>query len=277
MARLQLRHGDAADRATVPLGEGLDRFCLGVEHLNESVGELESGLQGIRESRAVIGANGQPIDDHRDVVILPPVQLRRIGHLDERSIDVRADEALLAHRLEELAEFTLAAANERSAHLDLGSVDPCEYGFGDLRRALPLDRAPATRAVRRTRARVEQAQVIVDLGDRSDGRPRVVAGSLLLDRDGGRQTVDGIDVRLLHEAEELPRVGGERLDVSPLAFRVDGIEGQRGLARPRQPRNDREAVPRDGDVHVAEVVLARAADDQCVFCHNQGKVASGPW
>src|SRR5205085_8663903 len=106
--------------------------------------------------------------------------------------------------------------------------------------------------VRRAGAREQQAQVVVDLRDRSDGGARIVAGGLLLDGDRGRQAVDGIDVGLFHEAEELARIGRERLDVSALALGVDGVEREGRFAGARQPRDDREAVAGNGYVHVAQ-------------------------
>ena len=74
-------------------------------------------------------------------------------------------------------------------------------------------------AARDAGAREEQAQVVVDLGDRADGRARVVRGRLLLDGDGRRQAFDAVDVRLVHHREELPRIRRQRLDVAPLALR----------------------------------------------------------
>ena len=52
------------------------------------------------------------------VVILRAIELRRVGELDQLAIDVRADEALLARVLEQIAELALAAAHERREHLD---------------------------------------------------------------------------------------------------------------------------------------------------------------
>ena len=127
---------------------------------------------------------------------------------------------------------------------------------------------PQLRAVRRAGARVEQAQVVVDLGDRADRRARIVAGRFLLDRDRGRQPLDGIDVGLLHEAEELPRVRRQRLDVAALALGVDRVEGERRFPRARQAGDDRQAVAGNRDVDVLEVVLARAANDQGFFGHS---------
>ena len=198
------------------------------------------------------------------------------GDLDQLAVDVGADEALLPHALEQLAKLPLPALNERRAHLDARVARPCEHDVGDLRGALSLHGASAIRAVRRARARPEQAQVVVDLRDRSDGGSRVVSGSLLLDGDGRRQPLDGVDVRLLHEPEKLARVGREGLDVPPLSFGVDGVEGQRGLAGAGQPGDHRQLIPRDRDVDVSEVVLAGAANDQRIFCHSQGKLRPGP-
>ena len=118
---------------------------------------------------------------------------------------------------------------------------------------------PQFGAVRHADVGEQQPQVVVDLGDRADRRARVRPGGLLLDRDGRREAVDQIDVRLLHLLEELPGVGGQRLDVPPLALGVDGVEGERRLARARQAGDDHQLVPRDVDVDVLEVVDAGAA------------------
>ncbi len=78
----------------------------------------------------------------------------------------------------------------------------------------------------------------------------------------GRQPLDEVDVGLVHLAQELAGVRGEGLDVAPLALGVDRVEGERGLARARQAREDDEPVARQIDADVLEVVLACPADDQ---------------
>ena len=84
-------------------------------------------------------------------------------------------------------------------------------------------------------------------------------GRLLLDGDRGREAVDQIDVGLLHLLEKLARVGRQRLDVAALPFGVNRVEGERRLARARQPGDDRELVPRNIDVDIAKVMNAGAA------------------
>src|SRR5450830_1762186 len=112
--------------------------------------------------------------------------------------------------------------------------------------------------------REEKSEVVVHLGDRPDRGPRVAVGGLLVDRDCRRETLDEVDVRLVHLAQKLPRVCRERLDVPALAFGEDRVEGQRGLPRARQASEDDQLVARQVEVDVAQVVLARAADPELV-------------
>ncbi len=109
-------------------------------------------------------------------------------------------------------------------------------------------------------AGVEQPEVVVDLGDRADRGARVARGALLVDGDGRREALDEVHVGLVHLAQELAGVGRQRLDVAALALGVDGVEGQRGLARAGQAREDDETVARQLEGDVAEVVLSRPPD-----------------
>ena len=79
----------------------------------------------------------------------------------------------------------------------------------DLRGRLLGDRLAAVGAVGLADAGVEQAQVVVDLGHGADGRARVAARPLLVDRDGRAEPFDLVDVGFLHQAQELAGVGGE--------------------------------------------------------------------
>src|SRR6266550_6500728 len=183
MTRFQLRKRDAALRTAVFLREEVRAPIVGPLHLDQSFGEFERGFDRIIQTPAIFGADHEAVDDDRDVVVHPTIQLRRVGDLDEISIDDRADEALLAGGVEQLAEFSFATAYERREDLDPGAFRPLKNGIGNLAGALSLDRATAIRAVRRPGAGVEKTEVVVDLGDGPDRRARVVAGALLLDRN----------------------------------------------------------------------------------------------
>ena len=176
----------------------MDAAIVGALNFDESFGELERGLDRIVEAAAIFRAYYQPIDDDRDRVVHPPIQLRRVRDLDQISIDDRAHESLLARGVEQLAKLSFAAAYERREDLDLAALGPGENRIRDLSGALTLDGAAAIGAMRGSSASVEKSQVVVDLGDRPNGRSRVVSGALLLDRNRGRKTLDRVDIRLLH-------------------------------------------------------------------------------
>ena len=76
---------------------------------------------------------------------------------------------------------------------------------------------------------------------------------------GGRDAVDLVDVGLFHALQKLARVGGERFDVAPLALGVDGVEGERRLARARDAGDHGQLVVRDRERDVLEVVDPGAA------------------
>ncbi len=105
-----------------------------------------------------------------------------------------------------------------------------QHAVHHLRYGLALDREARRRRVGHADAREQEAQIVVDLRHRADGRARVLARRLLLDGDRRRQAVDVIDVRLLHHLEELARVGRKAFHVAPLALGIDGVEGERRLA-----------------------------------------------
>ncbi len=202
----------------------------------------------------------QAVDHHVDVVGEFLVERLDLADFRERAVDLHALVAL-AHELGEfLAVFALAAAHHRRQHEDARAFRQRQHAVDHLRHGLAFDRQAGGRRVGHADARPQQAHVVVDLGDGADGRARVLRGGLLLDRDGGRQAVDLVDVRLLHHLEELAGIGRQALDVAALAFGIDGVEGERGLAGTRQAGEYHQLVARNGDVDVLEIVLARAAD-----------------
>ena len=187
-----------------------------------------------------------------------------VAHL---AVDADADEALAACFVEEADVLALLRAGEGRQEEQARAGRVGERRIDDLLDCLALDGAAAGGAVGPPNARPEEAHVVVDLGDGADGGAGVVGGGLLVDGDRGREAVDVVDVGLLHEAKELAGVSGEGLDVAALAFCVDGVEGEGGLARAGEPRDHDELVARDLDVDVLEVVLAGTAHGDVVEGH----------
>ena len=132
---------------------------------------------------AMSGLHLDAVDHDVDVVLLGLLQLRHVGRLDRRAVDAKAHVALRLHVGEQLGELALAVAHHRRQHHQPRVVGQREHRVDHLAHALRLQRQVVVGAERRAGAGVEQAQVVVDLGDRADGRARVVRGRLLLDAD----------------------------------------------------------------------------------------------
>jgi hypothetical protein len=67
--------------------------------------------------------------------------------------------------------------------------------------------------------------------------------------------VDEVDVGPLQLIKHLPRGGAERLDIFPVAFRVERIEGERRLAGATWAGNHDQFTSWDTDLEVLQVVL----------------------
>ena len=196
---------------------------------------------------------------------LIPVQLNLLVHVAHAAIHPHAHEARLAHVLEDRPVVPLAVLDQRSQHLEAGAGRHPQHRVHDLVGGLLRDLAPTLRAVGRADAGVQQSQVIVDLGHGADGRARIMGGPPLIDRDGRGEPLDLVDVRLLHLAQELPRVGRQALDVPSLPLGVDGVEGQRRLARPRDAGHHHHLVARDLDGDIFQIVLSGTPNDDLIL------------
>ncbi len=199
-------------------------------------------------------------------MVLALVQPHSLGQLRHRAVDARA-ESLPVQRLQLLAELALAPAHQRRVDRNPLARGLRHDAIHNLLRRLARDRQPALRTVRLAHRCVQQPQIVVDLRDCAHRRARAARGRLLLDGDRRREAIDGVHIRPLHLVQKLPRVGRERLYITPLSLGVDGVEGERGLARPREPRHHGQRIARDRDREVAQVVLPRAAHRDVSDCH----------
>ena len=190
-----------------------------------------------------------------------PGRAHQIGQLDHLAIDDGPRVPLRCEIRQQGVICALAASYDRRQHLKAHAFghfqDPVDYLLGGLTHE-PLARLGI---MRDSDARVQQSQVVVDLRDGPDGRARVARRALLVDGDRRRQTLDEVHVGLVHLAQELPRIRRQRLDIAALSLGVDRVERQRALARAGKPGQHDQPVPRQVEVHVLEIVLARSRDD----------------
>src|SRR5512145_466935 len=113
----------------------------------------------------------------------------------------------------------------------------------------------------------QQLKMIMEFGHGADRGAGGAYGPALIDGNGRRDAFDGLNIRLVHAVEKLPRVGGKTLDVAALAFGVENIEGERGFARAADTGDDGQLIERNLDVEVLEIILPGAADVNCFSVH----------
>ena len=121
------------------------------------------------------------------VCFLYLVELDLVAEVADLAVDAHADEAGLAHVLEDAGYSPLRSCDQRRQDHDPRALGQSRTASTICSTVCCSIGRPHFGQCGRPDARVEQAQVVVDLGDGADGRARVVAGALLVDRDGGRE------------------------------------------------------------------------------------------
>src|SRR3546814_17626407 len=58
----------------------------------------------------------------------------------------------------------------------------------------------------------------------------------------GGETLDMLDIGLLHHLQKLARISGEGFNIAPLPLRIDGVEGKRTFPRTGKAGDDDKLV-----------------------------------
>jgi len=248
-----------------------------LEHQRLAVAQPQRGLEALGQPLALVGgfvwcgrcaqtgfgrAHLEAVDHHVEVVFALALECRQALGLEHLAVEPEAHEALRLQLGQGVGKLALAGARDRGQQQDFAPRRQRQHLIDHLAHGLRPQRLAVLGAVRAADAGVEQPQVVVDFGHRAHGRARVVAGGFLLDGDGRRQAVDAVHVGLVEALQKLARVGAQALDVAALALGVQGVEGEAGFARTRQPGDHHQRVFRDVEVDVFQVVRARATHAQ---------------
>jgi len=209
---------------------------------------------------------GNAVDPDGYGVFLVLVQLRSlVVQPVEPVVDVNEIQTRLFEALELAFVPSLLALGDWREDFDFLFF---KFGFergGDFVRPLLGYRLVAYWAVRAADSSEQEPQVVVDFGYGPDGGTRVPGRGFLVNRDGRRQALNAVHIRLVHDAEELPGIGGEGFHIPALALGVERVKGERALPRPGETGYDGDFTSRYLDVDVLEVVLSCAFDDDFFF------------
>ena len=244
------------------------RHCIEFDHQRTTVSQSQRGLETFCQALAQLRSRGRvrfaahldAVDHHVDIVFFGFLEFGQVVEFVRDTVDPEPHIPLRLQLGEQLDELAFALTRHRRQHHQSRVFGQRHHRIHHLAYGLGLQWQVVVRAIRRTGTREQQAQVVVDLGHRAHGRTRIVAGGLLLDRNGRAQTLDHVHIGLVHELQKLPRIGGQAFHVPALAFGVQGIERQAGFARPAQTRDNHQLVARNVQVDILEVVCTRAAD-----------------
>ena len=225
------------------------RFSAGERvDVDPALADSERGLQRFHDAGALGAADAQTVLNDLQPRVLPGMQ-SRISLFFKKFYNFFRREVRRHHDRERDHEARVVCRLRTADQVRV-------YGL----RRVARDFAAAPAAVEAGGARVEELQVVVQLGHRADRGARGAHRVGLVDGDGGRDALDGGHLRLVHAVEELPRVRRERFHVAALALRVERVEDKGGFSRARYPGYDDQLVLRQIEVEVLQVVLTCTAD-----------------
>ncbi len=149
----------------------------------QSIGQAQRRLQAVGQARHDPALDHDAVNDDVDIVLEVLFQLGRILDGVIGAVDLQPLKTLLLQFGDFLAVLALAAS-------DMGRQQQQARAFGQhhdpvdhLRNGLRFDGQAGRRRIGNADARPQQAHIVVDFGDRADGRARVLRGRLLLDRN----------------------------------------------------------------------------------------------
>ena len=261
-ARVQLGETLAAT-GTGPVGGEhfrLRTHSAQTQHLEHALAHLQRRFHLLAQQALVPGADLDHAHRQFDGVLHIAIQTRPLAGGQVIAIHPQLFIALASRPLGQIGVQALAVVDERREQLHRVApvcfADARDDGLETLRR----HRHIAGGAVLGAQLHVDQAQEVVQLGERGHRALAPAPAGALLDGHRGRDAEDGIHLGPRRRLHELTGIGVERFQIAPLPLAEEDVEGQRGLARSGHPGDHRKALARDVHIDVLEVVLAGVPD-----------------
>ena len=258
-SRLHFADTDAAVRTGEALAEG-HRLATDHIHHQQAFGQLQYVFNGICQTALNTILYHQTVYYNVDIVLDIFIQFDLFRQFIHTAVDPYPDITASLGTLQHFGMLALTASDHGGQQLDLRTFSHVHdlvyhlvYGlFGNLPAAL--------RAVGNTDPRIQQTEVIIDLRNRTHSGTRVTVGRLLIDGNGGRQSLDTFYVRFLHLPQELSRVGGQRFHITPLSFGIDRIKCQGRLSGTGHTGEYHQFISGNVHINVFQIMFIGAPD-----------------
>ena len=150
----------------------------------DALGQSEGGLERVGEPPLDALPQDQAVDDDLDRVDLVAAQVDLAAQLVLLAVDHHPGEALLGEIGEQLLVGALATSDHRGQHLESAALGELEDLVDDLLGGLADEGFAGLGVVGLADAGEQEAEVVVDLGDRPHRGARVAGRRLLVDGDG---------------------------------------------------------------------------------------------
>ena len=196
--------------ATIPASRFLaEENLLFSRNLKESLafGKTEGEFHRIGEAAPDRFVHHQAINDHADRVLFAFLERDVLVQEHGLSVDFGPGESVLPKLVEELSMLSFLGVDERRQDLNTGPLRQGQNLIDNLGRCLRRNLQPAPRAVGLADPCKEESQVIIDFRDGAYGGTGIAAGRSLFDRNGGREALDCVHIRLIHLLQELAGIG----------------------------------------------------------------------
>src|SRR5215831_4794274 len=177
---------------------------------------------------------------------------------DELPVHVKSVESLPLRPARHVGVKTFASFHQRREHLQGTAFRGRLNLFYNGSRTLFFHRQITVGTELRSGFCEQEAQEMVNLSDRRDGRFAPATSDTLLDGNSRRQSAYQIDIWFFELLHELPCVRRHAVEKAALSLGKKNIERDGRLAGAAQPGDHHKLSPRDFQIDVFEIVLARA-------------------
>ena len=173
-------------------------------HQHHAGAQFQGGFHGVGNAALAPGLpRYQPVHHHLNGVLPVLIQLELLGQVMDFPINPNPGIAGLAQVIKDRLILTLAVPYQWRQNQDVTTSGDILNGINNLLHRLRGYLPPALRTVRMTDAGKKQPQVIIGLGYCAHSGARIFRRPLLVNRYGGAQALNIVNLRLLHPAQEL--------------------------------------------------------------------------
>ncbi len=229
-------------------------FTILVQDENHPLSHLHCLLHTPFQPLEILVAHRQLIDNDLHIVVTVTVKAHLGLNLTEFPIDAHIEKPLLAKRFKKFTVMSLAAFHNRTEEINTMAVVILENQVNYLFLSIFDHLLTAQVGICIGSAGIEKTYVVVDFGLGTHCRAGIAVGGLLFNRDNRAQTSNLVNVRPFQIAQKIACVCRKSLDIATLPFGKERVKGQRRLSAATQSGYYRQAVARNVNIDILQIV-----------------------